>query len=92
MKLENNVNVTNNQQELVTEKEQNNFLDSTLGKVIDSAIDVGLRMILPDFVEEGIIGVKDALIQGRFKGRNKYSNRWSSKFREKCTWNFYRKI
>lgn len=67
MKLENEVNVTNSKQELVTEKEQNKFLDSTLGKVIDSAIDVGLRMVLPDFVEEGVIGVKDALLQGGLK-------------------------
>lgn len=69
MKLENDLNLNNNPKELVTEKEQNKFLDSTLGKVIDSAVDVGLRMVLPDFVEEGVIGVKDALLQGRFKRR-----------------------
>ncbi len=67
MKLENEVNVTNSKQELVTEKEQNKFLDSTLGKVVDSAIDVGLRMVLPDFIEEGVIGVKDALLQEGLK-------------------------
>lgn len=78
MKLENEVNLNNNTKELVTEKEQNKFLDSTLGKVIDSAVDVGLRMVLPDFVEDGVIGVKDALIQGRIKRGNKYCNRWSN--------------
>ena len=49
------------------EKEQNNFLDSTLGKVINSAVDLGLRWILPDFVENQIIDVKDSLIRGGLK-------------------------
>ena len=53
--------------EIVSAKEQNTFLNSTLGKVVDSAIDVGLRMVLPDFVEEGVISVKNALLQGGLK-------------------------
>ena len=69
MDLENNLNTNknSNSNEIVSEKEQNNFLTTTLGKVIDSAVDVGLRMILPDFLEEGIIEVKDALLQGGLK-------------------------
>ena len=56
-----------NQNELVTEKEQTHFLDSTLGKVVDTAIDLGLRWILPDFVENQIIDVKDSLLRGGLK-------------------------
>ena len=67
MDLEKNLDLQTNKNEIVTEKEQNNFLNSTLGKVINSAIDVGLRMLLPDFVEEGVIEVKDALLQGGLK-------------------------
>ena len=67
MQLENNVELNKNSNEIVSEKEQNTFLNSTLGKVVDSAIDVGLRMALPDFVEEGVISVKDALLQGGLK-------------------------
>ena len=67
MQLENEINLNQNSNEIVSEKEQNNFLNSTLGKVVDSAIDVGLRMVLPDFVEEGAIAVKDALLQGGLK-------------------------
>ena len=48
-------------------QEQNNFLESTLGKVINSALDVGIRMILPDFIEDGVVEVKDALLKGGFK-------------------------
>lgn len=61
----NNQNIS--QTELVTEKEQNNFLNTTLGKVINTAVDLGLRWILPDFVESQIIDVKDSLIKGGLK-------------------------
>ena len=67
MDLENNTNILSNENELVTEKDQNNFLESTLGKVIDSGLDIGLRMLLPDFIEDGVVEVKDALLQGGFK-------------------------
>ncbi len=66
MDLENNQNIENTNN-LVNEKEQNSFLESTLGKVINSALDVGLRMLLPDFAEDGIIEVKDALFTGGLK-------------------------
>ena len=66
MELEKNINLQNNN-EIVTEKEQNSFLESTLGKIVNSALDVGLRMILPDFVEDSVVEVKDALLQGGLK-------------------------
>ena len=53
--------------ELVTAEEQHGFLDSTLGKVINTAVDLGLRWILPDFIENQIIEVKDTLITGGLK-------------------------
>ena len=52
---------------LVTETNQNNFLESTLGKTINAAVDMGLRWILPDVVEEEIIEIKDSLIKGGLK-------------------------
>ena len=67
MELNNNENLQINNNELVTEQEQNTFLESTLGKVVNSALDVGIRMVLPDFIEEGVIGIKDALMQGGLK-------------------------
>ena len=63
MKLENTIKLNNNlDNNLNLEKMQNNFLDSTLGKVINGGIDLGLRAILPDFVEDQVISVKDSLV------------------------------
>lgn len=55
------------QLELVTSNEQKNFLDTTIGKVVNTAVDLGLRWVLPDFVENQVIEVKDSLIKGGFK-------------------------
>ena len=55
------------QNEFVSIKQQNHFLDTTVGKVINTAIDLGLRWILPDFVENQIIDVKNSLVRGGLK-------------------------
>lgn len=68
--LENNQELNSNiisSNELTTEKEQKSFLETTLGKTINTAIDIGLRWILPDFIENQIIDVKDSLINGGLK-------------------------
>lgn len=68
MKIENEVNISNQiSNEIVTEKEQNNFLETTLGKTINTAIDVGLRWVLPDLIEDEVIGIKDSMIKGGLK-------------------------
>ena len=55
----------NNNMELnkinINEGIQKNFLESTLGKVINTTIDIGIRAILPDFLEDQIINIKDNL-------------------------------
>lgn len=60
-----NQNLENNP--VVTEKDQRNFLDTKLGKTINTAIDLGLRWVLPDFVENQVIDVKNSLIKGGLK-------------------------
>ena len=67
MELENNVDLNNNLNEENLVQEQNNFLQSNIGKAVNSALDIGLRMVLPDFIEEGIVEIKDAFFQGGFK-------------------------
>lgn len=62
MEIENNLN--NN---ITEEKDQKSFLETSIGKVVDSAIDVGLRMLLPDVIEDGIIEVKDSLLKEGLK-------------------------
>ena len=60
--------ILNNQQlnnnELVTSQEQNNFLNTTIGKVVNTAVDLGLRWILPNFIEDQVIDIKNSLIKG----------------------------
>lgn len=49
------------------EKKQKNFFDTTLGKVINSGLDFGLRAILPDMIENQIINIKNALFENGIK-------------------------
>ena len=67
MELENNISLTNNLTEENLAQEQNSFLESSIGKAINSALDVGIRMVLPDFIEDGVVEIKDALFEGGFK-------------------------
>ena len=58
--LNNNIEIKNN---IEIEKQQQNFLETTLGKTINTGIDIGIRAVLPDFIEEQIIDIKDNLIK-----------------------------
>ena len=57
-------NVLNNQidNNIGIEKRQNSFLESTLGKVINAGLNLGLRALLPDMIENQVIDIKDTLI------------------------------
>ena len=70
-KINNNIE-KNNEVELLVEQEvtaenQINFLQTTLGKTINTAIDIGLRAILPDMIEEQIIDIKNVLFNNGLK-------------------------
>ena len=58
--LNNSIELNNN---LEIEKEQKKFLETTLGKTINTGIDIGIRAILPDYIEEQIIDLKYNLIK-----------------------------
>ena len=45
---------------------QNSFLETVFGKVINSAIDVGLKALLPDLIEDEIISIKDTILENGF--------------------------
>ena len=45
---------------------ENNFFQSNLGQAINSAVDIGLKAILPNFIEDDIIEIKDAFIEEGF--------------------------
>lgn len=58
--LNNTMEINNN---LNNELEQKNFLETTLGKTINAGIDIGIRTVLPDYIEEQVIELKDNLIK-----------------------------
>lgn len=63
LELTNNLNQdlerTNNS---IIASAQNKFLESNLGQVINSGIDVGIKALLPDYLENGVIEIKEALV------------------------------
>ena len=58
MEINNNINL---------EKANNNFLNNIFGKTINTAIDIGLRAILPDLIENQIIDIKNSLLENGLK-------------------------
>lgn len=62
--LENNKEINNN---INIEKEQKNFLQTNLGQAIDTGLNFGLKVVLPDCIENQVIDVKDALLNSGFK-------------------------
>lgn len=64
-KLENIKNSISNTMDNLKEA-QNKFLQTNLGNAINSGIDLGLRIILPNCVEDEVIAVKDSLITEGF--------------------------
>lgn len=48
-------------------QKQQEFLESTLGKIINTGIDVGIRAVLPDWLEDEFIEMKDTVLNEGFK-------------------------
>ena len=66
LSINNKINLNSNSQ-VVTHENQKNFLESTLGQVINGGINLGLRALLPDLIEDEVIQVKDSIITDGFK-------------------------
>lgn len=65
----NSIEINNN---IINETDQKNFLETTLGKTINTAVDIGIRAILPDFIEDQVINIKNNLMNyGLKEGINK---------------------
>jgi hypothetical protein len=71
MEVENNIENSfeiNSQLEV----EQEKFLETTLGKAINTGVDIGIRALLPDVIEDQVIDIKDNLLNyGLKEGINK---------------------
>lgn len=55
----NNLEINNN---IINENVQRNFLETALGQTINTAVDIGIRSIFPDFLDNQIINLKDNLL------------------------------
>ncbi len=64
MNLENNIEINNFNDKLL--EAQQNFLQTNIGKTINSAIDIGLKAVLPDLIEDQVIDVKNAILENGF--------------------------
>ena len=64
--IELNNNIIKNINQKVQE-DQTNFIQSSLGKAINSALDIGIKAILPDLIEDEVIDIKDCILQNGFK-------------------------
>jgi len=60
LQLQNNLSLNENKNEL--SEKQNSFLKTTFGIALNTAVDYGLKKILPDFLEDQVIEVKDVLL------------------------------
>ena len=61
-----NINLENSNTQVTYEK-QKSFLETNLGQIINGGVDLGLRVILPDIIEDEIIEIKDSIITDGFK-------------------------
>ncbi len=71
-----NLQLSNNVEKGLTtlnENKQNSFLKTTLGKVIDKGIDLGIRALLPNIIEDQVISVKNSIMSGGLKSGIKQS-------------------
>ena len=64
--IKNNVEIENSKNTNLLEK-QNNFLESNLGKVINSALDIGIKAALPDLIENEVIDIKNTIFESGLK-------------------------
>ena len=61
--LENNLNKEN---EIIKTEDQTKFIETTLGRTINFGLDIGLRALLPDYIEQQVIDIKNTLMQEGF--------------------------
>ena len=66
MELANTINNNLIENKEVNLEKQKSFLETNIGKVVNIALDTGIRALLPDIIEEQIIDIKNAIINNGF--------------------------
>ena len=67
MEFNNMINEIDINNKLENNIEQNNFLLIALGQVVNTSIDLGIRALLPDFIDEQVINLKNNLFENGLK-------------------------
>lgn len=62
-----NLTIQNIRENNILEEAQEKFLKSNLGQAINSGVNLGIKALLPNFIEDEVINIKDALITDGFK-------------------------
>lgn len=58
------------------EKEKNSFFETTVGKAVNVGIDIGIKALLPTYIEDQIIDVKNVMIEnGLVEGIKDFSSK-----------------
>ena len=79
-----------NTQEL--SKSQNKFLQSTIGKITNSGLNIGIRALLPNVIEDQVIEIKDAILNNGFQEGIKQAIKAAIDLGKSTLRNSYRKI
>ena len=66
LEINNNINLENSKSQEVTYEKQKSFLETNLGQVINGGIDLGLKALLPDIIEDEVIEIKDSILTDGF--------------------------
>ena len=67
LEINNSINLENSKSQEVTYENQKSFLETNLGQVINGGIDLGLKALLPDIIEDEVIEIKDSILTDGFK-------------------------
>lgn len=66
LEITKNNNLENSNLERVTYEKQKSFLETNLGQVINGGVDIGIKALLPDIIEDEVIKIKDSIITDGF--------------------------
>lgn len=64
--MNNNISMEKNEIPEVTYDKQKSFLETNMGQAINGGINLGLKAVLPDLIEDQIIEIKDSIITDGF--------------------------
>ena len=67
---------------LELDKSKNDFFNTTVGKVIDNTVNIAIKALVPDIIDDQVINVKDAIIEGGFEEGLEEIKRSGTNFKE----------